>query len=220
MAETFCGTVTVPLTGPVYGYDVWRNELYEMKTERNAKTTVIHMEVSPYQSVVAVFDQAGDISITASSSYDNEVILENGWIMSIASAKEYPAFHDMQEISSFENVGLKYPEFSGFIRYENTVEMLAVKKASLVIEDAFECVEVFVNEESAGIQVAPPFVYDIANRLKPGKNKLRIEVATTLERERHFAPPIPGDFRSMLVSRPLALGASGIVGKVKLLLKS
>ena len=220
MAETFCGTVTVPLTGHVYGYDAWKNELYELKTEQNANTTLIHMEVSPYHSVVVVFDQAAEVNLKASLSYDNEMILENGWIMSIATAKEYPAFHDVQEISGFANVGLKYPQFSGFIRYENMVEVPELKKAFLIIEDAFEGVEVFVNGVSAGIQVAPPFVFDITNKLRSGKNKLCIEVATTLERERHFAPPISGDFGAMLSLKPPVLEPSGIVGRVKLLLES
>ena len=48
----------------------------------------------------------------------------------------------------------------------------------------YEDVEVFVNGQSLGIQVLPPFWYDISGALKDGRNTLRIEVATTLERER------------------------------------
>ena len=54
----------------------------------------------------------------------------------------------------------------------------------LEITDAGEDVEVFVNGKSLGIQVLPPFWYDISEAVKDGENKLRIEVATTLERER------------------------------------
>ena len=56
----------------------------------------------------------------------------------------------------------------------------------LEITDAGEDVEVFINGKSAGIQVLPPFRFDISNLLQDGKNSLRIEVATTLERERKF----------------------------------
>lgn len=217
MAETFRGTVTVPVTGPVYGYDAWRNELVEVRAEQNGDGTTLHLEIPPYQSVVVVFDQA-EADVKTSVQYNEELLVNDGWSMSLATSKEYPEFHDKQEISSFENVGLKYPEFSGFIRYENTVEVPAVSAAALAIEDAYEGVEVFVNDESVGIQVAPPFVFEIGKLLKPGKNQLRIEVATTLERERHFAPPIPGDFFAMLAKAPV-LGSTGIVGDVKLLLK-
>lgn len=54
----------------------------------------------------------------------------------------------------------------------------------LEITDAGEDVEVFVNGISAGIQILPPFYYDITEYLKEGENTIRIEVATTLERER------------------------------------
>lgn len=218
MAENFVGTVTVPNTGPLYCYDAWNNELYEIKTEQNDGSTILYLEIPPYQSVVVVFDRAEGVEVKNTISYDQEIILKDGWRMSLATAIEYPQFHDEQEISSFQNVGLKYPEFSGVIRYENEIEVPDVQNAVLVIEDAFEGVEVFINDKSIGIQVAPPFVFDISKHLKPSKNKLRIEVATTLERERYCAPPISGDFTAMFMKAP-SLSPTGIVGDVKLLIK-
>jgi len=216
MAETFCGKITIPMTGPVYGYDAWRNELYYIKAEENGENTTLYLEIPPYQSVVVVFDKADGVELKTPIRCDEELLLKDGWIMSLCTAKEYPEFHDKQKISCFENVGLKYPEFSGFIRYENAIEVPAVKKALLLIEDAFEGVEVFVNDVSVGIQIAPPFMFDISKQLKSGKNKLRIEVATTLERERYYAAPMPGDFTAMFSKAPL-LAPTGIVGDVKLL---
>ena len=43
--------------------------------------------------------------------------------------------------------------------------------------------ELFVNGTSQGIQILPPFLYDITEAVKDGENDIRIEVATTLERE-------------------------------------
>jgi len=218
MAEAFCGTVTVPIIGPAYIYDVWRNELQEIRTEQKGQSTALHIEVLPYQSVVVVFDQAEEGKRGASLSCDEELFFKNVWRMSLASAIGYPKFCEEQEISVFENIGLKYPEFSGFIRYENTVDVPTVKKASLIIEDAFEGVEVFINDESIGILVAPPFIFNIDNQLKPGKNKLRIEVATTLERERNLVPPLPGDLYALLGKAPV-LEPTGIVGEVRLMIR-
>ena len=217
MTESFCGTVTVPMTGSVYGYDAWNNELFEIRAEQNGKSTTICLEIAPYQSVVIVFDNPEDVKLKTSVLYEEELLLKAGWSMSLAASIEYPTFHDEQKISSFENVGLKYKEFSGYIRYENTIEVPEVRKAYLIIEDAFEGVEVFVNDVSVGIQVAPPFVFDISNHSKAGKNKLRIEVATTLERERNFAPPVQGDWKAMFVKDPI-LAPTGIVGEIKLLI--
>ena len=74
-------------------------------------------------------------------------------------------------------------EFSGYVRYEQEIKGRN-GQTILEITDAYEGVEVFINEETLGIQVAPPFHYDISSNLKEGMNKIRIEVATTLERER------------------------------------
>ena len=218
MTENFNGTVTIPTTGSVYGYDAWNNELFEVKAEQNDQSTTIHLEIAPYQSAIIVFDSPEDVELKTSVSYEEEFLLKDGWSMSLATAIEYPAFHDEQKISSFENVGLKYPEFSGFIRYENTFEVEKVKNATLRIDDAFEGVEVIVNEKSVGIQLAPPFVFDISNQIKAGQNKLCIEVATTRERERYFAPPDPRDWKAMFSKAPI-LAPTGIVGDIKLLIR-
>lgn len=215
MAETFEGTIKVSITGTAYGYDVWKNELFELRTQKEQDGTTLYLKVPSYQSIVVVFDQAEQVELRKPVVFDKEIVLKNKWSLSLVSSIEYPAFHDTQEISSFDNVGLKYPEFSGIIRYENTMEMQEVKEVSLLIEDAYEGVEVFINDESVGIQVATPFVFDISKPLKKGTNKLRIEVATTLERERHFALQHANDWRSTL--EKIALAPTGIIGEVKLL---
>ena len=91
-------------------------------------------------------------------------------------------------------------KFSGFIRYETEVDLGKVSRAVLEITDAYEGVELFVNGKSCGIQVVPKFIYDITDKLVQGKNVLRIEVATTLERERNGKSKCP----------------TGITGKVNL----
>jgi len=218
IAETFSGTVRVPETGSLYVYNAWNSQLEEIKAELRGESTLLHLELPPYQSLVVVFDESDEVKVKPSIEYDNEILLQEGWKMSLARSIEYPEFRDQQEISSFENVGLKYPDFSGFIRYENEIEVPEVESAYLLIEDAFEGVEVFVNNESVGIQIVPPFMIDITKYINSGKNKLRIEVATTLQRERHFAPAIPGDLMAMLSKSPV-LEPTGIVGEVKLLIK-
>ena len=75
------------------------------------------------------------------------------------------------------------PRFSGFICYETEITLKQFSRVSLEITDAHEGVEVFVNGNSAGIQILPMFSFDITAFCIEGVNKLRIEVATTLERE-------------------------------------
>lgn len=82
----------------------------------------------------------------------------------------------------------------------------------LLIEDAHEGVEVFVNAKSMGIQIAPPFIYDISDAVVLGNNKIAIEVATTLERALSGEPNMMGQ-----IIEPTSL--SGITGDVKLFMK-
>ena len=83
----------------------------------------------------------------------------------------------------------------------------------LEIEDASEGVEVFLNGTSLGIQIAPPFRYDLTGSLRQGENRLAIEVATTLERQCY---PMMDPIRRKLFPKPA--GGSGLTGTVKLIL--
>lgn len=74
--------------------------------------------------------------------------------------------------------------------------------------------ELFVNGESAGIQIAPPFRYDISALATCGENRLTIEVATTLERQMYNA--LKDDPRSMMRGLTAPKTGSGLVGAVKL----
>ena len=106
----------------------------------------------------------------------------------------------MKEIAKLESYALTDKTFSGFIRYETRFTGPAQK---LEITDAYEAVEVFVNGKSAGIQVVPPFRFDLRGLAQDGENTLVIEIATTLERER-------GDIENA--------APTGITGKVALYL--
>lgn len=73
---------------------------------------------------------------------------------------------------------------SGFICYEKEwVLQDTPKSAILEITDAYEGIEVFVNGQSLEIQIVPVYLFDLTSFLKKGSNQVRIEVATTLERE-------------------------------------
>ena len=64
--------------------------------------------------------------------------------------------------------------------------------------------EIFVNGVSAGIQVAPPFRYDLTRLMSEGQNQIAIEVATTLEREMYA--------RNQKGRKPVC--GSGITGQI------
>ena len=113
-----------------------------------------------------------------------KIPLTDGWKRSVCRAIHYPSFLAAKPVTIPEDYGRVDKNFSGFIAYETMFMRPEGKRLFLEITDAGEDVEVFVNGKSLGIQVLPPFRYDISGALKDGRNTLRIEVATTLERER------------------------------------
>ena len=219
-AESYSGTVELPSEGPWTMYDAWENKIcgvYE-----GAKIPVV---LDPSKSIFLV---AGDY---APDEKKEEIARENlffqqakavdfseGWTRSICKSIEYPDFRDAKEISLPDQLAEEKPEFSGFVRYEKefTAEEKdgALRKTVLEITDAYEGVEVFVNGQSLGIQIVPSYRYDLTPALVPGKNSIRIEVATTLERE---AVEFPNRFRAMGVQFPPVTTPSGISGSVLIL---
>jgi hypothetical protein len=114
-----------------------------------------------------------------------EISLNEGWRRSLSSAIEYLAFKDAKKVSFPDTIAEEKPDFTGFGRYERrailNVEQTSCPLITLEITDAYEGVELFVNGVSAGIQIAPPFRYNINSLKKIGKNAQAIVATTTLE---------------------------------------
>ena len=136
------------------------------------------------------------------------------WERSICRSIDYPDFKDGRKITLPDRLAEEKPEFSGFVRYENEFilskgQMAEGGRIVLAVTDAWEGVELFVNKNSAGIQIAPPFLYDITGLCREGENEIVIEVATTLERE---MAKVPDPIRP----KPEPAALSGITGEVRL----
>lgn len=139
------------------------------------------------------------------------ITCENKWTRSICRSIFYPDFVEPEEIELPDNLASEKPEFSGFVRYDNffVADTERYNRFFLEISDAYEGVEVFVNNKTLGIQVTPIFLFDMTDCVKNGNNFLRIEVATTLERENAVKPDSFGNMHK-------AESLSGITGTVKI----
>ena len=207
-AETYTGTITLPASGPCYWYDAWENKTYSAAMTDGK----LPLDLEPLKSKILVLDEA--------ESFDEPVIcagdaveLKN-WTRSQCAGVDYPHFEQEKAVTLPDDVSVKQPEFSGFLRYETSVTLEKGRKYTLEITDAYEGVELFVNGESAGIQIAPPFRYDISALVMDGENRLTIEVATTLERQMYIL--LKDDPRSMMRGLTAPKTGSGLVGTVKL----
>lgn len=209
------GLVTLPeMTGKVvYLYDAWENRLAHAELSESR----LSLSIEPLHSAAVIFDPTAaeedfvsllhrDYSDTAEK---HELCFSSHWLRDICRSKAHPAFSGEKTIQLPDALAEEEPEFSGYARYRNRFEANANDRLFLEISDAHEGVEAFLNGWSLGIQIVPPFRYDLSGKLVDGENELSIEVATTLERENSNIPDVTGQ-----VKTPTAL--SGITGTVRL----
>lgn len=168
--QVWRGKVELSVDGDFYLYDAWNDR--EMPLDGGDLT------IHPNQSLFLVRGKP-------KSAYEPPVLRKKSVLtqfeQSVCRAIDYPRFKAPKSVSALKSYAETDPKFSGFIRYATAFHGLA---QALEIMEAHEGVEVFVNGQSAGIQVTAPFLYDLRGLCTDGENDLIIEVATTLERER------------------------------------
>lgn len=218
--EIYKGSVMLPQKGSVYAYHAWENQIERVKYAESDNGTLVTMELEPYQSCILVFDEIEDEKIRTSlveiEKEGKEILFEQEWTRSICESVAYPEFKDKKQVNLPDQLSQEMPKFSGWVCYENKIQLHRPECAVLTISDAYEGVEVFVNHVSVGVQVVPTYRFDITKLVKEGENEIRIEVSTTLERERAAAKN-QSQIEKMMRNKVLA--PTGIVGDVKLYVK-
>lgn len=214
--ETYRGTVELPQTGALYAYHAWDNVLEEVeKTEADGRSRVA-VELEPFQSLILVFDEAGDRAVrkplAGIGKTGEEIPFDGAWKRSICESTAYPDFGQEKSVPLPDHLAEEEPKFSGWVRYENKIRLHGAARTVLTISDAYEGVEVFVNGVSAGVQVVPTYRFDISGLAKEGDNVIVIEVSTTLERERAAAK---NQTMTEKLMRNKVLVPTGITGTVK-----
>ncbi len=107
-----------------------------------------------------------------------EVFFPKGW-----GAPERAIFPKLISWTESENKGIKY--FSGIARYEKSFvynihsNSLENPKVYLNLGDLSNVGEAWLNDQPLGITWAKPYRFDVTEVLKPGPNKLVIEIANT-----------------------------------------
>ena len=176
-SSVYEGTAHLPMDGPLCVYNPWENRLEPLDVTDGS----IQLHLRPSHSLVIV--PQGELEPSEPLRLRGQETNLCNFVVTTARSIDYPKFGAARSVKSLEPYSNSHPKFSGYIRYET--EILAGESfTGLQLTNAGEVVEVFVNGVSAGIQICPPFRYDLTALCQPGKNRLRIEVATTLERER------------------------------------
>ena len=205
---TYEGAVKLPVSGPCFGYDPWHNRCFPLRQ----RDGIAALKVEPLKSLFIVCGQADGLAPLPDDAGHPCQLLT--WQRSTCTSIDYPNFGEKKPVSLPDDLSAEQPQFSGFLRYETNFPAKADQHFLLEIDQAAEAVEVFLNGKSLGIQIAPPFRYNLQGFTVDGENQLAIEVATTLERQTY---PMLKGFRKLLASKPNS--ASGLNGNVKLILK-
>jgi hypothetical protein len=128
----------------------------------------------------------------------HEIPLSN-WRRSLCKSIDYPEFGDLEPVELPDMLTEQMLGFSGFACYETIFILDGIEAVTLEISDAAGSVEVFMNGETLGIRIKPPYQYDLSNFIRQGKNYLAIEVAITIKQNRMAAeenrPCILGNVR-------------------------
>ena len=202
------GELTLPVPGDCFLYDPWHNSCHPATVHDGR----IHLTLEPAKSVFCVFGDCDSLkAVPAYEGYATQLLT---WQRSLCPGIRYPEFEERKAVSLPDNVALEKPEFSGFVRYETNFPGKAGGQVLLEISDAEEGVEVFLNGRSLGIQIVPPFRYDLSGAVTDGENHLAIEVATTLERQ---AFPLLTEHSKKVATKPEA--PTGLTGTVRLITK-
>ena len=203
----FRGSIVLPALNDCMGYDAWRNRVYKPDTRQTDSGLRIDFILDPHQSLIFTDADMETLAQMAALSERNEQLVEmdrplreivdgaksktaiKEFDIAVCENINYPNFIakgriKAVEADTFEGYQKQDKKFSGIIAYSATIEAERSRRNIVEITDAYEGLEVFVNDVSLGIQITPDYIYDLTDFLKEGKNDLRIEVATTLERAR------------------------------------
>ena len=166
-------------------YDAWNNRLVKADHEKDCNQCLLHLSILPQKSVFVLFAREPFSVKLAEYPFLFTPVqeLQKSWKRTICGSKDYPHFTELEEVSLPDHVENTRPKFAGLIRYEKTIQLKETNDLYMEISDAGETVQLFINGIDAGIQINPPFIYNIEQYLHVGKNLVTIEVATTLERQ-------------------------------------
>ena len=207
----YTGEIYMEKKGDCYAYNPWENRLEKLFAKETEEGKILSVTIEKKKPLVVIFDKAEESIHEPLTLSGTKTAHSENWKRSLCRSIDYPAFQKEKRITLPDALAEEEPLFSGFVRYENTISCKKGESLLLEISKAAEGVEVFVNGVSAGIQIAAPYRYDLSGLMKEGKNELRIEVATTLERE---MSQHPDPMLAMMGIKPVPTSESGITGMV------
>ncbi|HJD45583.1 MAG TPA: glycoside hydrolase [Candidatus Mediterraneibacter norfolkensis] len=173
--------------GKVYRYDAFSDRLYPVGHE-------VMVRLEPYESAVFIVSSK-EIGCSGMTKADGLLFggaeeekgwekrrLPDIWSVKYADSFTYPEWSDVLPVDSLccvqETEG--WEERTGTLRYETKISAEENEGSVLDLGTVYETAEVFVNGNSAGVRLCPPYRFDLTGMLREGENELAVEVTNTL----------------------------------------
>ena len=202
-AHTARVTVTLPVSG-----DFAR--LFLLEDAAYANTTAdgkIAVELLPGQSEILVFGgEAADLPLWHAPT--KRTPLAPTYQIELADSEDLTAFYAYKTTDKLVSMtaASEKPAFSGKMRYTFTMQVgQNYANATLDLGRVGQTAKVWVNGAYAGIRIAAPYTFRVADLLQEGENTVTVEVANTLV----------GKTRDGF-SHNMAIAPSGLLGPVSL----
>lgn len=195
--------VANPLNGSIF---VYNNEL---NLEANESAFVIFTNEK--------------IAVDKLQSATTSITINTPWSVAFESADTTIVMDILRDWSTYDEPKLKY--YSGHATYENSFDVeSSVSSAYIRIKELHNIATIYVNDKCCGTIWTKPYITDISNAIRSGKNTLRIEVVNTwanaLLGSDINTPPYSGIWTNAKYRRAEKNTLpAGIVGKVEVVLE-
>ncbi|MDR2785006.1 MAG: hypothetical protein LBB83_03725 [Treponema sp.] len=110
------------------------------------------------------------------------------WMRSLCNSNDYPAFGDPEPVVLPDMLTEQMSDFEGFACYETKFVLDKPMIMLLEILDTAGSVEVYMNGDTAGMRITPPYHYDLSILARKGKNYLAVEIAVNLGQKDRVNP--------------------------------
>jgi hypothetical protein len=201
------------------------NQRVEVKDDRS----LIYFMIQPNQSLFFVFkEKKSETSELFAPPVANEVnITRENWVIQFNAkmgGKDDPVrISELKSWTSLTDSAIKF--YSGTAIYSNTFECKGVNQSAwLEIDSLYNIATVKINGIDCGTIWTEPYTLDITKGVKPGKNKMEIEVANTWHNRLIGDNLLPTEKRVTWTTAPFRLKdkpllPAGLVGNVRLYIR-
>lgn len=101
--------------------------LEEVENAQTGGISHVAMELEPFQSLILVFDEAGDRELrkplAVTEKTGKEASFAGVWKRSICESTAYPNFGQDKTVSLPDSLAEDEPKFSDWVRYENRIRL-------------------------------------------------------------------------------------------------